>query len=130
MTVVDSSAFVDLAFGREQLGSWVAGQLRAADFLAAPHIVDVEVLGACRSLAHRRVVSDDDARAAVDAFARLSIERYPHVPLRERMWELRDRVSAPDSAYVALAEALAVPLVTTDRRLARTHGLDAEIIAP
>lgn len=130
MIVVDSSAFVDLAFGRDQLGPWVAEQLRAAESLAAPYVVDIEVMGACRSLAQRNVVSDVVAHAAVDAFGRMPVARYPHMVLRERMWELRDSVSAPDAAYVALAEALDVALVTTDRRLARAHGTACDIIAP
>jgi len=130
MIVVDSCTLVDLALGAEALGAWVAEQLEGVDGLAAPHVLDVEVLGACRSLAYRGVVTAVDARAAVDALSRVPLERYPHPPLRERMWELRHQLSAPDSAYVALAEALAAPLLTTDRRLARAHGLDVEIIAP
>ncbi|HET6602197.1 MAG TPA: type II toxin-antitoxin system VapC family toxin [Gaiella sp.] len=130
MIVVDSSAFVDLAFGRDQLGAWVAAQLRATESLAAPYVVDIEVMGACRSLAHRKVVSDEVAHAAVEAFGRLRLERYPHMTLRERIWELRNSVSAPDAAYVALAEALDVALVTTDRRLARAHGFACEIRSP
>jgi predicted nucleic acid-binding protein len=39
-----------------------------------------------------------------------------------RAYELRANVSAYDSAYVALAEALDCPLVTVDERLARASG--------
>ena len=34
------------------------------------------------------------------------------------MWDLRHNLSAIDAAYIALAEALDVPLVTTDAKLA------------
>lgn len=44
--------------------------------------------------------------------------RYPHAPLLGRIWALRENVTAYDAAYVALAEALGVPLVTRDARLA------------
>ena len=50
------------------------------------------------------------------------IERYPHVILVPRIWELRENFSAYDAGYVALAEALAdepVPLLTGDVHLAR-----------
>lgn len=36
-------------------------------------------------------------------------------------------MSAYDGAYVALAEALAAPLVTCDEKLSRAHGHDAKI---
>ncbi len=56
-----------------------------------------------------------------------SILRYPHVPLADRVWELRDAMSANDAAFVALAEALDSPLVTCDGRLAKAKGHSARI---
>ena len=50
--------------------------------------------------------------------ADLSIVRYPHVRLADRMWELRADLTAYDAAFVALSEALGAPLVTCDAKLA------------
>jgi len=46
------------------------------------------------------------------------------------MFQLRHNLTAYDAAYVALAEALGLPLVTTDVRLARSMGHAAEILTP
>jgi len=43
---------------------------------------------------------------AFDRWRDLDIERYPHAPLLDRVWQLRHNVSAYDAVYVALAEAL------------------------
>ena len=43
------------------------------------------------------------------------------------MWELRDNLTAYDAAFVALSEALDLPLVTTDTRLAASPGHRAAI---
>jgi predicted nucleic acid-binding protein len=40
----------------------------------------------------------------------------------ERIWELRENVTPADAAYVALAEELGAPLLTTDARLTRAVG--------
>lgn len=42
--------------------------------------------------------------------------------LIDRIWDLRANLSAYDATYVALAEALACPLLTADRRLAAAPG--------
>jgi predicted nucleic acid-binding protein len=47
--------------------------------------------------------------------------------LLPRIWELRHNVTAYDAAYVALAEILAVPLVTCDARLAAAPRHAAKI---
>jgi predicted nucleic acid-binding protein len=44
----------------------------------------------------------------------------PHTSLMQRIWEVRENLTAYDAAYVALAEALDAPLVTMD-----THSDDA-----
>lgn len=57
----------------------------------------------------------------------MRLTRYPHEPFIRRIWELRENVSAYDAAYVALAETLEAPLVTTDRRLAQASAHEAKI---
>jgi predicted nucleic acid-binding protein len=42
-------------------------------------------------------------------------------------WNLRNNLAAYDAAYVALAEALAAPLLTRDRHLATAAGHRAQV---
>lgn len=64
----------------------------------------------------------EDARVAMHHLASLAVRRIPHAPLLSRIWELRENVTPADAAYVALAEDLDAPLLTTDSRLARATG--------
>jgi predicted nucleic acid-binding protein len=59
----------------------------------------------------------------LEDFRWLSLTRYEHGPLLERVWELRDIVTSYDAAYVALAEALDCALVTRDARLAKVRSV-------
>lgn len=45
--------------------------------------------------------------------------RYAMFPLLNRVWELRDNLSAYDASYVALAELLDCSLLTANARLSR-----------
>ena len=99
--------------------------------LRAPHVLDVEVLNGLRRKVRSGQLDGGRAAVALHDLARSPIVRVPHRRLLARMWELRDNVSAYDAAYVALAEALGVPLVTADARLASAPGLrcDVEVLA-
>jgi predicted nucleic acid-binding protein len=71
-----------------------------------------------------------DANRGAEALADLDdfpISRYPHQPFLPRIWELRANITVYDAVYVALAEALAVPLVTRDAKLASATGHRARI---
>ncbi|MHB1711787.1 MAG: hypothetical protein ACYCV7_10340 [Acidimicrobiales bacterium] len=58
-----------------------------------------------------------DTSAVVSA---LAVTCCPHQGRAALIRELRDSLTAYDAAFVVLAEELAVPLVTCDRRLGRT----------
>jgi predicted nucleic acid-binding protein len=95
--------------------------------LHVPHVFDLEVLAAIRRHALRGVLSKRRARAVLRALDDLRAIRYSHVPLRPRIWALRENVTPYDAAYVALAEALRAPLVTVDAALAGAAGTRAEV---
>jgi predicted nucleic acid-binding protein len=99
----------------------------ASSPVAAPHLLDSEVVSVLRRLVLAGTLTEREGRAALDDFGDLHLERYGAGPLRPRMWELRHDVSAYDATYVALAEALDVPLLTTDGRLASAPGIRCSV---
>ncbi len=64
---------------------------------------------------------------ALGDLTRLPLQRAPHLPLLDRVWELRDNLSAYDAAYVALAEALDALLVTADGSVQRAAGVRCKV---
>ena len=64
---------------------------------------------------------------ALDDLCALDLERYPHEPMLDRIWQLRENVTAYDAAYIALAEALGAPLLTFDAQLAGAPGHTAQV---
>ena len=89
--------------------------------------MDLEVLHALRRQALLGTLSRERSSEALTDLGDISFARYPHTPLVGRIWELRENLTAYDAAYVALAEALDAPLVTTDGRLAQAPGVRAAI---
>src|SRR6266571_16549 len=129
MIVLDASAAVEWLVDLEH-EAWVEETIVGDADLHAPHLLDIEVLGAIRRRAQRKELSSARAEQGVADFLDMSIARYPHWPLAARIWDLRRNLSVADAAYVALAEALDAPLVTTDRKLGRAPGLRATILMP
>ena len=117
MIVVDASAAV-----RALLHDGEARRYLSTERLAAPHLVDAEVLQAMRRLVARGTVASQIADGAVRQWSRLGVRRLAVHWLSERVWELRHNLSAYDASYVALAEALDCPLLTADARLAGAPG--------
>lgn len=93
----------------------------------APQLLDIEVTQVLRRLVRQKEITVARAEQALQDLADLLIERHEHQALVQRIWQLRDSLSAYDGAYVALAEAIAAPLLTCDGKLAGSHGHRATI---
>lgn len=123
MIVIDASAMAEALVGRTPdpaLWTGLSGPL------SAPHLLDTEVLSVLRGLTlggRLDLVAGEQARVNYFAFA---IVRFEAEPLAERIWQLRHQFTAYDASYLALAESLAAPLFTCDRKLA-TAGHRARV---
>lgn len=129
MQVVDASCLVELVTDGEAAGR-VRAALDAEDLFAAPHVVDVEVLGVVRRDHQRGILDRTEARLAIERLQAWPGERFGHTLLLPRAWELRDTVRGWDAMYVALAEVLDGRLVTLDERLASATGPRCRIVVP
>jgi predicted nucleic acid-binding protein len=124
--VVDSSAVLEALAARDPAPELVERLADDGD-LHAPHLIDTEVLHALRRMLRRGQLSGERAHDARTDYADLTLVRYPHEPLNDRVWELRENLTASDATFVALAEALDSPLITCDVRLAAASGHLARI---
>lgn len=127
MIVLDASAAVELVLQTARAERIAARALHPAERLHAPHLIDIEVAQAMRRLVQAKEITVARADVALMDFEGLVIERHAHRPLFRRVWGLRASLSAYDAAYVALAEALAAPMLTCDEKLAGAHGHKAKI---
>lgn len=121
MIVVDASVLVTALADDGPDGERVRGRL-AGERLAAPHLIDVEVVSAWRRLAAAGRLDERRAGLARADLSSLAITRVAHAPLLERCWVLRSNMTTYDAAYVALAELIDATLLTADARLAATPG--------
>ncbi len=127
MIVVDASAVLELLLGTESSPRAAARLLDPAESLHAPHLLDIEVAQVLRRFVAAGELTATRGREALDDLGAMPITRYPHDILLPRIWELRANLTAYDAAYVALAEALGAPVLTSDTRLARAPGHRARV---
>ena len=121
MLVVDASVLVVALADDGPDGDRVRQRLRG-ERLAAPELIDLEVGSVLRRQNRAGQIGDRRAGMAMNDLAAIPMQRASHSNLLGRCWELRHNLTFYDAAYVALAEALQVTLLTGDRRLSRAAG--------
>ena len=130
MTIVtDASVLVAALVDSGREGQW-AESVAAEGSLAAPELVLAEASNILRRLERSADISRLEANSAQGDLLRLDLDLFPFAPFADRVWALRNNLTAYDAWYVALAEAFGCPLVTLDRKLSRAGGPTCEIIVP
>jgi predicted nucleic acid-binding protein len=127
--VLDASIVVDLLarFRPRPLEEllWAPGTV-----LAAPELIDIEVLNALRKLDQAGAIPASRSAELPVLMRGLRIRKYRHNSLIGGIWALRNDVTAYDAAYVTLARLLNATLVTRDSRLAKAPGLNVRVTTP
>lgn len=86
--------------------------------LHVPHLADIECASVFRGLARGGALTAERAGQALLDLQDFPARRWPGGALLERVWELRDTLTAYDATYLALAEALDADFITADAKLA------------
>ena len=97
MIVLDASAVVAVLVGpgpgaersREKIE-------RPGESLHVPHAMDLEVLHALRRQALLGTLSRERGAEALEDLKDIAFVRYPHASLVDRIWDLRDNLTAYD----------------------------------
>lgn len=131
MLVVDASVLAVALLDDGPDGDQIRARLRGED-LAAPSLIDPEVVSVWRGLARGGQLDARRVAFALEDLRALPLKRVDHGALVMRCWELRESLTVYDASYVALAEALQATLLTGDRRIARAPGptCPIEVVAP
>ena len=127
MIVVDASAVLELLLRTDKGVKVQERVLDSGESLHAPHLIDIEVTQTLRRLVSLKEITAARGKQALEDHVALNIKRAEHKDLLDRVWSLRDSITANDAAYVALAEILDAPLITCDAKLVRSHGHKARL---
>jgi predicted nucleic acid-binding protein len=129
--VLDASAAVEILLGSE-VGARVLDRLESHAEVHVPEHFHIEAISALRRYALRRELGELRAARAMATLRELRAVRYPVLDLLDAIWRLRERLSAYDAAYLALARRLDLALLTTDTGLAAAARLEGRLaeIAP
>jgi predicted nucleic acid-binding protein len=127
MIVLDASAAIDWLL-QTPAGQRIEQRIYSRqETLHSVHLLDVEFAQVLRRLVHQGTLTARRAEEAIEDLAALRITRYAPGMLLQRIWRLRQNLTAYDAAYVALAERLQAPLITRDQRIASAPGHSASV---
>jgi len=125
--VTDAGVWVR-ALVDEAPGDPIRSLLVVEPVVAAPELIDLEFTNVLRGLVAKGSIALRDAELALAEFLQAPIQRHTHLSLLPRVWQLRQNLTAYDAAYVALAEALGVDLLTIDRGIGRSPGMRCRVV--
>lgn len=119
MIVVDASALVNALVYADDRGHRARAALGRDPEWAAPEHWKAEVFSVLAGLTLGGKITPAVGERGVARLPRLGVETVPLDQLLPRMWQVRGSISGYDAAYVMLAEARDLTLVTADTKLAK-----------
>ena len=128
-TVVDASVLVAALVDSGPHGEWAEGVI-AAGSPHAPELARVEAANILRRLERAKELTTAEANAAYEDLMQLNMELFSFDPFAERIWELRHNITCYDAWYIAVAEALKLPLAPLDERLSKAKGATCDFLTP
>jgi predicted nucleic acid-binding protein len=128
--VVDASVLVAALIDTGPDGLWAEEVLSTSGSLLAPELATVEATNILRRLELAKRLTTAEANAAHEDLMQLDLELFAFEPFADRVWALRHSVTSYDAWYVAVAEALGLPLATLDARLSRAKGITCRFLTP
>lgn len=126
MIVLDTSAWVDLAV--DEAAASLVDAMRASGHWMVPEHFRAEAMNAIRGLWLGRKITADTFDEATSQLIAADLDVWPTAPLLPRIQQLADNANAYDAAYVALAEELGCPLVSSDAKFARIPGIRCRVV--
>jgi predicted nucleic acid-binding protein len=130
--VIDASAVVEMCLGTP-LGKVISQSILESDEdLIAPELLPLEVIHALRRQRNLKLITDAEANEAFKLFCLMPIQHLSHAELVQRVWQLRNNMTAYDATYVALAEKLSAPIWATDGKYQNTpqHNATTRLFTP
>lgn len=127
--VVDSSVLVAALLDSGSHGAW-AERILASGSLHVPELARAEAANILRRLERAKEIMPSEANAAYDDLMQLDLELFAFDPFADRIWELRHTLTSYDAWYIAIAEALRLPLATLDMRLPKASGPACGFLTP
>jgi len=125
--VLDASALIYAVRSRAPTAAVLRRRL-VEETSHAPHLIDAEVGNVLRRHVLDSEVPPSTAEVLLGDAATLVDTRYEtSAALRGAAWTLRDNVTFYDALYVVLAQALRLPLLTADAKLARAPKLPCAV---
>ncbi|MFE6098346.1 type II toxin-antitoxin system VapC family toxin [Streptomyces laurentii] len=122
MIVIDASALTDYLITHGPAAANVRTRITGERVYAPAHL-DHEVSRAIVRNMQRANITEKQADQAIAYLAAFPAQRIPLPSLLPRAWELRDNTYVGDALYIALAEELGCPLVTTDSKVSGVPGI-------
>lgn len=90
----------------------------------------VETTNLLRRLERVGKITTAEANAAFEDLTDLNLDFFEFEPFGDRIWALRHTLTSYDAWYIAVAEALELPLATLDERLTRAEGPTCRFLTP